>query len=39
MQNAKNEPSLTSMRQIVLEISHPKVSNLGKTDVAISVDF
>ena len=24
----KNEPSLTSMRQMVLEISHPKVRNL-----------
>ena len=25
----KNDPSLTSMRQMVLEISHPKVMNSG----------
>ena len=31
----KNEPSLTSVRQMVLEISHPKVRNLSKMDVAI----
>ena len=31
----KNEPSLTSMRQMVLEISHSKVSNLSKMEVAI----
>ena len=31
----KNEPSLTSMRQMVLEISHFKVRNLSKMDVAI----
>ena len=31
----KKEPSLTSMRQMVLEISHPKVRNLSKVDVAI----
>ena len=31
----KNEPSLTSMRQIVLEISHSKVRNLSKMEVAI----
>ena len=34
-QKCKNEPSLTYMRQIVLEISHPKVRNLSKMDVAI----
>ena len=33
MQN--NEPSLFSMRQMVLEISHFKVWNLSKMDVAI----
>ena len=31
-QNAKNELSLTSMRQMVLEIFHSKVSNLSKID-------
>ena len=31
----KNEPSLTSMRQMGLEISHFKVRNLSKMDVAI----
>ena len=31
----KNELSLTSMRQMVLEISFPKFSNLSKMDVAI----
>ena len=31
----KNEPSLTSMRQMFLEISHPKIMNLSKMDVAI----
>ena len=31
----KNEPSLTSMRQMVLEISQPKVRNLSKMEVAI----
>ena len=31
----KNEPSLTSMRQMVLEISQPKVRNLRKMEVAI----
>ena len=31
----KNEPSLTSMHQMVLEISHFKVRNLSKMDVAI----
>ena len=37
MKNEKrNEPSLTSMHQMVLEISHFKVSNLSKMDVAIS---
>ena len=30
----KNEPSLTSMRQMVLQISHLKVKNLSKMDVA-----
>ena len=33
--NAKNEPSLTSMRKMVLEISHFKVRNWSKIDVAI----
>ena len=31
----KNEPSLTSMRQMVLEIFYFKVRNLGKMDIAI----
>ena len=31
----KNEPSLTSMRQMVLEIFHSKVSSLSKMDIAI----
>ena len=31
----KNEPSLTSMRHMVLEISHFKFRNLSKMDVAI----
>ena len=31
----KNEPSLTSMRQMVLEISQPKVRNLSKMEVTI----
>ena len=31
----KNEPSPTSMRQMVLEIFHFKVRNLGKIDIAI----
>ena len=31
----KNEPSLISMRQMVLEISHSKVRNLNKMEVAI----
>ena len=31
----KNEPSLTPMRQMVLEISHSKVRNLSKMEVAI----
>ena len=38
----KNEPSPTSMRQMVLEIFHFKVRSLGKTDIAIcrfSVSF
>ena len=30
----KNEPSPTSMHQIVLEIIHFKVRNLGKMDIA-----
>ena len=30
----KNEPSPTSMRQMVLEISHFKVRKLGKMDIA-----
>ena len=34
-EKCKNEPSLTSMRQMVLEISNPKVMNLSKMDVAI----
>ena len=35
----KNEPSLTSMRQMVLKISHLKVRDLRKMDVANFVDF
>ena len=35
VKNAKNEPSLTLMCQMVLEISHFKVRNLSKKDVAI----
>ena len=35
----KNEPPLTSMRQMVLEISHFKVRNLSKMDVAILLIF
>ena len=31
----KNEPSLASMHQMVLEISHFKSRNLSKMDVAI----
>ena len=31
----KNEPSLTSIRQMVLEISHSKGRNLSKMEVAI----
>ena len=31
----RNEPSPTSMRQMVLEIFHFKVRNLGKVDIAI----
>ena len=31
----KNEPSLTSRRQMVLKISYFKVKNLSKMDVAI----
>ena len=31
----KNEPSPTSMRQMVLEIFHFKARNLGKMDIAI----
>ena len=31
----KNETSLTSIRQMVLEISHSKVRNLSKMEVAI----
>ena len=31
----KNEPSLTSVCQMVLEISHFKVRNLSKMDVTI----
>ena len=31
----KHEPSTTSMRQMVLEIFHFKVRNLGKIDIAI----
>ena len=35
VKNAKNEPSPTSMCQIVLERFHFKVRNLGKMDIAI----
>ena len=35
VKNENNEPSLTSMRQMALEISHFKVRNLSKMDVAI----
>ena len=35
VKNARNEPSLTLMCQMVLEISHFKVRNLSKMDVAI----
>ena len=31
--NKKHEPSLTFMRQMVLEISHPKVRNWSKMEV------
>ena len=31
----KNEPSLTSMQQMVLEISHIKFRNLSKLDVSL----
>ena len=31
----KNEPSPTSIHQMVLEIFHLKVRNLGKMDIAI----
>ena len=31
----KNEPLPTSMRQMVLEMFHFKVKNLGKMDIAI----
>ena len=31
----KNRPSPTSVRQMVLEIFHFKVRNLGKMDIAI----
>ena len=31
----KNEPLLTSMHQMVLEISHSNVRNLSKMEVAI----
>ena len=31
----KKEPLPTSMRQMVLEIFHSKVRNLGKMDIAI----
>ena len=37
MNNAKNEPSLTSMCQMVLEISRFEVRNLSKMDVAILI--
>ena len=39
VKNAKNEPSLTSIHQIVLEISHPKVRNLSKMEVIILLIF
>ena len=35
MQKKTNEPSTTSMRQMVLEIFHFKVRNLGKMYIAI----
>ena len=35
----QNEPSPTSMRQMVLEIFHFKVRNLGKMDIAILLVF
>ena len=35
MKNAKNEPSPTSMGQMVLKKFHFKVRNLGKMDIAI----
>ena len=37
MNNAKNEPSLTSMCQMVLEISRFEIRNLSKMDVAILI--
>ena len=33
--NFMNEPSLTSMREMFLKISYPKVRNLSTMDVAI----
>ena len=33
--SVENAPLLTSMRQMILEISHSKVSNLSKMHVAI----
>ena len=35
MKNAKSEPSLTSICQMVLEISHFKVRNMSKMYIAI----
>ena len=35
----KNEPSLASMCQMVLEISQSKVNNLSEMDVAILLIF
>ena len=35
----KNEPSPTSMHQMVLELFHFKVRNLGKMDIAILLVF
>ena len=35
-EKCKNEPSLTSMRQMILEIFHFKVMNLRKMDINIS---
>ena len=35
VKNAKSEPSLTSMCQMLLEISYFKVRNLSKIDVAV----